>query len=127
MTPLADASSPSQSTKAFVSAFGSATFRKKPTPAQLEPLVFGQGVTGADRSSPIFDGTSSNPHDYLIDLETESMELYPDVRSYFHWVGILISNPGPPSRDLQQRKMEDAKYVRQGRLHIQAERARGHG
>jgi hypothetical protein len=111
----------------FASVFSGASFQKKPTPAQLEPRVFGPGVTGVDLSLPVFVGTSTDPHDYLIDLDTDSMERYADVRSYFHWVGDLIQDRSTPPTEFEARKRYDDDLVRQGRLHIRAEKALGHG
>jgi hypothetical protein len=99
----------------------------KSTAAQLEPSVFGLGMTGADLSVPVFDGTSSDPHDYLIDLETDSMERYPDIRSYFHWVGDLTQDATTSPSDLEARKAYDDDLVRRGRLHLKNARAQGHG
>jgi hypothetical protein len=100
----------------------------KSAAAQLEPSVFGPGVTGVDLTVPVFDGTSPNPHDYLIDLETDSMERYPDVRSYFYWVGDLQQDAiDPPPTDLEARKLYDDDLVRRGRLYLKSEKAKGHG
>jgi hypothetical protein len=99
----------------------------KSTASQLEPSVFGPGVTGADLSVPVFDGTSSDPHDYLIDLETDSMERHPDIRSYFHWVGDLIQDATTPPSDIEARKAYDDDLVRRGRLHLKNARAQGQG
>ena len=100
----------------------------KSAAAQLEPSVFGPGVTGVDLTVLLFDGTSLNPHDYLIDLETDSMERYPDIRSYFYWVGELQQDAiEPPPTDLEARKLYDDDLVRRGRLYLKSEKAKGHG
>jgi len=78
-------------------------------------------------SVPVFDGTSSDPHDYLIDLDTDAMERYPDVRSYFHYIGDLTRDATEPPQGLEQRKMYDSDLVRKGREYLQAARKRGHG
>lgn len=123
-----DIQSPTQRGRSAGSVFGIIKrFRQKPTPAVSQPQVFGQGVTDADLSLPIFDGTSTHPGDYLIDLDSDSMETAPDVRSYFHWVGQVTQEATTPPVDLDERKVYDTRLVRQGRKHLQAARARGHG
>lgn len=116
-----------QQSKATDSKFGSKRFRQKPTPAALEPLIFGPGVTGANPSIPIFDGTSLNPKDYLIDLETDSMETYPDIRSYFYWVGDKAQAASVRPVEPEERKIYDDKLVTLGREYLKEARARGHG
>jgi len=75
-----------------------------------------------------FDGTSSDPHDYLIDLESDSMERFPDVRSYFYRVGDLQQDAiDPPPTDLEARTSYDNDLVRRGRLYLKSEKAKGHG
>lgn len=89
--------------------------------------MFGLGVTGADLALSIFDGTSVDPKDYLIDLDTDSMERYPDVRSYFYSVGNSLQDTTTSPSDIEARKIYDDNRVRQGRLYIKAQRALGHG
>lgn len=114
----------SASIKGQVTSSGS--FWKKPTAAQSEPWILRQGVTGADSSIPVFDGTSLDPHDFLIDLESDSMERYPDIRSCFHLVGEFSqTNPTTPPSDLVSRISYDDDLVRQGRLFLKAAKARG--
>lgn len=85
-------------------------------------------MTGADLTLPVFDGTSTNPNDHLIDLDTPSMETCPDVRVYFHYVGELTGKDGVmPSKDPAERIAYDAKRVRQGREYLKAARDRGEG
>jgi hypothetical protein len=60
------------------------------TIAQTLPIWLEQGITGADLSLPLFDGTSGNPLDHLIDVDTPSMETCPDVRVYFWNVGMEL-------------------------------------
>lgn len=119
---------PAQKGRSAGSVFGIIKrFRQKPTPAVLQPQVFGQGVTGADLSLSILDGTSTHSGDYLIDLDSDSMETAPDVRSYFHWVGQVTQEASTPPVELEERKVYDTRLVRQGREYLQAARARGHG
>jgi hypothetical protein len=88
-----------------------------------------QGVTGSDASLPIFDGSSLNPRDHLIELEDDSMETEPDVRVYFHLIGLYLQG------DLDQKALEaveereiwDAQLVRSGRGFLQSARAKGYG
>ena len=44
-----------------------------PSPAALK-WIHQQGVTGVDDAWPYFDGTSTDPKDHFIDLNTDSME-----------------------------------------------------
>lgn len=123
-----DVQPPAQKGRSADSVFGIIKrFRQKPTPAVLQPQVFGQGVTGADLSLPIFDGTSTHSEDYLIDLDSDSMETAPDVRSYFHWVARVTQEASTPPIELKERRVYDTRLVRQGREYLQAARARGHG
>jgi hypothetical protein len=103
------------------------------TPVQVDvlPEFLEPGITGADLTLPLFDGTSSNPEDYLIDLESDSMERYPDVRSYFWRVGqalellddVEIEQPS----DYQQRLERDDALVKAGREHLRQSRIKGDG
>jgi hypothetical protein len=103
------------------------------TPVQVDvlPEFLEPGITGADLTRPLFDGTSSNPEDYLIDLESDSMERVPDVRSYFWRVGqalellddVEIEQPS----DYQQRLERDDALVKAGREHLRQSRIKGDG
>jgi hypothetical protein len=97
------------------------------------PELLEQGVTGADTSLPIFDGLSNDPKDYLIDLDTSSMEDCPDVRVYFWKVGITRRmirqgsheelNFDPPI----DRVEWDSSLVVEGREYLRDSRAEGQG
>jgi hypothetical protein len=92
----------------------------------LEP-----GITGADLSLPLFDGTSTDPADYLIDLDTDSMEKYPDVRIYFWTVTetkrIAEDKEEPRPADHEGRLVFDDKAVKEGREYLRESRIKGEG
>lgn len=88
---------------------------------------FAQGVTGSDTTRPIFDGTSKKIEDHLIDLETDSMETEPDVRSYFWQFGFALDDDNDPPIDSEERKIFDAKMVRRGREHLKMLKSQGVG
>jgi hypothetical protein len=106
----------------------STTIIKADFSGPINPKFLQPGITGADLTLPIFDGTSANPHDHLIDLDTPSMESCPDVRVYFALVGSVITkdNLSPP-KDHAERVLSDARLVRQGREYLKAARDRGDG
>jgi hypothetical protein len=86
-----------------------------------------QGITGSDISRPYFDGTSQDPLDHFIDLDTPSMETAPDVRPYFWTVGHEIQgNPDIPV-DLESRIAFDSIMVRAGREWLREYRKQGKG
>jgi hypothetical protein len=108
------------------------------TIAQTLPIWLEQGITGADLSLPLFDGTSENPLDHLIDVDTPSMETCPDVRVYFWHVGmelkvtdapVLVDEDGTPVQptDLEERRLFDDMYVKKGREYLKACKERGDG
>lgn len=97
----------------------------------VRPEYLKPGITGADLTLPLFDGTSTNPKDYLIDLESDSMEQYPDVRSYFWRVGLALKRldeveVDEPS-DYQERLARDDALVKTGREHLRQSRIKGDG
>jgi hypothetical protein len=54
----------------------------------IEPgFGLSRSITGADLTLPIFDGTSTDPSQCLIELDNDSMEKFADVRLYFWCVG----------------------------------------
>ena len=63
-------------------------------PPVLDSFLTKSGITGADFTLPLFDGLSDDPKDYLIDLDTPSMERCPDVRVYFWMVGDEVQRVG---------------------------------
>jgi hypothetical protein len=96
--------------------------------ADTLPDLLRQGVTGSDCSLPMFDGTSTNSHDHLIDFDTPSMERYPDVRVYFHSVGEIIGDPeGIRPIEIEARKVYDDQMVKNGREYLKLAKARGNG
>jgi hypothetical protein len=96
--------------------------------ADTLPELLRQGVTGADCALPIFDGTSTNPHDHLIDFDTPSMERCPDVRVYFHSVGEIIGDPeGIRPTEIGARRVYDDQMVKNGREYLKLAKARGNG
>lgn len=103
----------------------------KSTQSETHPELLASGIRGADPDSPLFDGTSHDPADHLIDVDTASMETYPDVRVYFWLVGLAVQDqkPDPPERpdDPEERNAFDAEQVRKGREYLKAARARGDG
>ena len=104
--------------------FGSSSKIPKTHPALLE-----QGLTGADFTLPLFDGTSVNPHDHLIDIDTPSMETCPDVRVYFYRIGEcfdVIAGIERPE-DHEGRIKYDARVVRAGREYLKHCRTLGVG
>jgi hypothetical protein len=89
-----------------------------------------EGITGANFNLPIFDGTSKNPYEYLIDLDTDSMETYPDVRVYFYSIGEGLDEDldfGDRPTDPKGRLAWDSRIVRAGREYLKAARQKGHG
>jgi hypothetical protein len=104
--------------------FGSSNKKEQTHPALLE-----QGITGADFTQPLFDGTSMNPHDHLIDIDTPSMETCPDVRVYFYLIGecfdVLAGIERP--EDHEGRIKHDARVVRAGREYLKYCRSLGAG
>jgi hypothetical protein len=103
---------------------------------ELEPDLLEPGITGSDFTLPLFDGLSTNPADHLIDLDTDSMERYPDVRVYFWTVGesvirreegnVMISSLQRPT-DPDLRLQYDNNLVQVGRKFLQASRNRKEG
>jgi len=55
------------------------------------------------------------------------MEGYPDVRSYFHYIGDMAQDATNPPLDMEQRRLYDNDLVRKGREYLKAARGRGHG
>lgn len=86
-----------------------------------------QGVTGSDPTLPIFTGLSKDSHDHFIDIDTDSMETAPDVRSYFWAVGLDIQHDPVPPVDLEERRVFDAQLVRAGREYLRDIREQGVG
>jgi hypothetical protein len=85
-------------------------------------------ITGADLSKPVFDGTSLNMADHLIDLDTPAMETDLDVRLYFWMIGDnLEEHDDPLTHSMDEAREYDDKVVRAGRLYLKACRGRGHG
>jgi hypothetical protein len=80
-------------------------------------------------SAKLFDGSSTNPKDHLIELEDDSMETEPDVRIYFHLVGRYArGDPDEePPKAMVDRREWDAQLVREGREYLKSARAQGHG
>jgi len=97
-----------------------------PPPAALK-WIHQQGVTGVDNTLPYFDGTSTDPKDHFIDLDTDSMETAPDVRVYFWLVGHEIQGQPEPPTDLETRVTFDTELVRSGREWLRAYRDFGCG
>lgn len=87
------------------------------------------GITGIDVTQPIYDGTSSNSADHLIELDTPMMETAPDVRPYFWRIGQsqLGHSHFDISADLDHRRLYDSELVMEGRLFLQSARPRGVG
>jgi len=105
-------------------------------PPVLDSFLTESGITGADFTLPLFDGLSDDPKDYLIDLDTPSMERCPDVRVYFWMVGDEVQRVGQgnnrppeldPPDDHQRRVLYDEELVKKGRQHLQESRAKGQG
>jgi hypothetical protein len=135
-TPRAD--------KSLRSRFRSLRLRSKQSSQQLairpdpDPLLpdipakwLEPGITGADLSLPLFDGTSTDPADYLIDLDTDSMERYPDVRIYFWTVTEMKrmseDKEEPRPTDHEGRLVFDEKAVKEGREYLRESRIKGEG
>jgi hypothetical protein len=100
----------------------------------ISPDLLKLGITGADFTLPIFDGLSTNPSDYLIDIDTDSMEKYPDVRIYFWMIGDELQRVGlvlerPPELEPPEthREAYDERLVQAGRLHLKESKAKGEG
>ena len=83
-----------------------------------------QGITGSDLSLPYFDGSSQNPDDHFIDLDTDSMEREPDVRVYFWMVGSEVLDTSEVPID---RVAHDSLLVRTGREWLRDYRDKGCG
>lgn len=83
-----------------------------------------QGITGCDLTLPYFDGSSQNPDDHFIDLDTGSMEREPDVRVYFWMVGSEVLNMSDAPVD---RVAHDSHLVRTGREFLLDYRNKGYG
>jgi hypothetical protein len=83
-----------------------------------------QGITGSDVSLPHFDGSSKNPDDHFIDLDTDSMEREPDVRVYFWMVGSEVLDTSEVPID---RVAHDSLLVRTGREWLRDYRSKGYG
>jgi len=86
-----------------------------------------QGVTGSNLAHPLFDGKSKNSADHFIDLDTDSMESAPDVRSYFWFVGHHVRSEPEVPHDLETRVVFDAELVRAGREWLRDFRDQGLG
>jgi hypothetical protein len=103
------------------------------TEIEVDSELLVPGITGADLTLPIFDGLSTNPADHLIELETDSMEKYPDVRVYFWLVGDwderarLDQHFPERSQNYEERLKEDERLVKAGRELLRQSRARGEG
>jgi hypothetical protein len=106
--------------------------------AGVNPSLLEPDVTGADLTLPIFDGLSTDPTDYLIDLETDSMERHPDVRNYFHMIGGRLRRVGlghhlrpdldpPADPDSEERLAYDERLVKAGREELRRSRMNGEG
>lgn len=97
----------------------------------MPPEVLDQGITGADLGLPLFDGTSLDPKDYLINLDSDSMEKYPDVRIYFWRVGLALECGDKvvveQLSDYQERLARDDALVKTGREHLRQSRIRREG
>jgi hypothetical protein len=93
------------------------------------PALLEAGITGADLNQPLFDGTSTNPHDHLIDIDTPSMETCPDVRVYFYLIGEVFDEIAGIERpkDHEGRIIYDARVVRAGREYLKYCRSLGAG
>jgi hypothetical protein len=87
------------------------------------------GITGIDLSIPIYDGTSLNAADHLIDLDSDSMERCPDVRAYFWKVGREVKLQGKEDTPIEvdERISYDQELVRAGREYIKWARQQGRG
>jgi hypothetical protein len=81
----------------------------QPPAAQLQ--VHQQGIIGDSHSSPYFDRTSKDPKDHIIDLDTDSMEIAPDVRVYFWLVGHDIKDEPETPTDFEARVVFDETLV----------------
>jgi hypothetical protein len=124
-TPLGVKSPPPESKQSISKYFGKS---RKKAQAETNPEFLEPGISGADLTLPVFDGTSTNPHDHLIDLDTPSMETCPDVRVYFALVGSVITKDDlSPPKDHAERVRSDARLIRQGREYLKAARDRGEG
>jgi hypothetical protein len=97
----------------------------QPPAAQLQ--VHQQGIIGDSHSSPYFDRTSKDPKDHIIDLDTDSMEIAPDVRVYFWLVGHDIKDEPETPSDFEARVIFDETLVRAGREWLRDFRNQGCG
>ena len=97
------------------------------TQPETHPKLLAAGISGANPDSPLFDGTSHDPADHLIDVDTPAMETCPDVRVYFWLVGRAAEEPPDRPEDPEERCHYDAELVRKGREYLKAVRARGGG
>jgi hypothetical protein len=86
-----------------------------------------QGITGSDPTLPIFTGLSNDNHDHFIDIDTDSMETAPDVRSYFWLLGSDIQHTPVPPVDLEERRVFDSQLVRAGREYLRNLKEQGVG
>jgi hypothetical protein len=94
---------------------------------ELDAGLLQPGITGVDLDLPLFDGRSSDPADYIIDLDTDSMERHADVRVYFYNVGQNVQSMsqwelGLPNivrpTDHTLRVNYDEKMVKLGREYL---------
>jgi hypothetical protein len=81
-----------------------------------EPIQY--PITGYDTSLPVFDGYSSDPKDWLIDLESDSMERLPDVRIYFWHIGSCLEVE-------REEKIDKARHLREVELDYDHEISKG--
>jgi hypothetical protein len=98
----------------------------------IEPgFGLSRSITGADLTLPIFDGTSTDPSQCLIELDNDCMEKFADVRLYFWCVGSSFETYAQQSaavkHTLEEARAYDDKVVREGRLHVKACREQGIG
>jgi len=98
----------------------------------IEPgFGLSRSITGADLTLPIFDGTSTDPSQCLIELDNDSMEKFADVRLYFWCVGNSFKTYAQRSaavkHTLEEARAYDDQVVREGRLHVKACREQGTG
>ena len=98
----------------------------------LNPEMVKLGITGADLTLPLFDGTSTDPSDYLINFDDDSMEKHPDVRMYFWSVGQAIednytSMVDDQLMDYQERLRRDDALVKKGREYLRQSKIEGEG
>jgi hypothetical protein len=119
---------------------GSASNPDEPTDANFS-TVFSHNLRGYDTNAPHFDGLAGvRSEDFLIDLDTDSMERYvpplqestltlirlPDVRAYLFYVGYDAIHDSRPNEPMDPLGREQ-EYVTAGRLALRAERDSGRG